>query len=52
MTDKVVNYIVHRTWYDTECETEDEVWDAINESWAPFTVSSPTGRNLEQFIPF
>lgn len=55
---KTINYIVTtKGWAGkkvTECETEDEAWKAIgNCSFGSLvTVSSPTGKSVNQFIPF
>ena len=55
---KTVNYIVHiHHWGGSqtmECETEQEAWDIIGSY--PFgtlyEVESPTGKDVEEFIPF
>ena len=38
----------------TECETEDEVWKALGDcSFGALTnVSSPSGKDVSQFVPF
>ena len=54
----IVNYIVKTQGWSgtkiTECETEDEVWAAMSDCslGALFTVESPTGMSVDQFIPF
>lgn len=36
------------------CDTENEVWDAIGRRyiWEGYIVTSPTDKDIEQFIPF
>ena len=55
MKKKKPNYIVisrGRLGSETiECETKKEVWDAIGRGWA-YTVSSPAGLDVTEFIPF
>lgn len=53
-----VNYIVETRGFSgikiTECETEKEVWDAIGRAsfGALYSVKSPNGKDVSQFIPF
>lgn len=55
---KTVNYTVTtRGWSGkevTECETEDEAWEALHDcSFGALTnVTSPTGKDVSQFVPF
>lgn len=49
---EVVNYIVTgngRT--KIECETKEDVWEAIGNFWS-YEVGSPTGKDVSEFIPF
>lgn len=55
---KTVHYVV-TTWGRlgekvTECETEDEAWEALDDlSFGELKyVSSPTGKDVSQFVPF
>ena len=58
MIQKVVNYIVHiQDWHghrQVECKTEKEAWDAIGSCafGGLYQVSSPTGKDTYDFIPF
>jgi len=48
----VVNYIVTgngRT--KIECETKEDVWEAMGNFWR-YEVESPTGKSTDEFIPF
>jgi hypothetical protein len=53
-----VNYVVKtQDWSGkqvTECETEQQVWNAIGSAsfGALYEVSSPTGLSCDKFIPF
>jgi len=48
----VVNYMVygHGTT-KIECETKEDVWEAIGNFWR-YEVVSPTGKDTSDFIPF
>ena len=46
-----INYIVKAGRRTFECETEAEAWDACGHDWT-HEVSSPTGKSVQQFIPF
>lgn len=52
---KLPNYIVvsrgHLVSETIECKTKKEVWDAIGKGWS-YTVSSPIGLDVTEFIPF
>jgi hypothetical protein len=50
-----VNYLVNSFVKDPiPCETVKEVWEAVGTLpfGAPYWVSSPTGKNTHEFIPF
>lgn len=55
---KTINYVVTTQGWSgkkvTECETEDEAWKALTDcSFGSLTnVSSPTGKNVNKFIPY
>ena len=55
---KTINYIVTTQGWSgkkvTECKTEDEAWEALrNCSFGALTdVSSPSGKDVSQFVPF
>lgn len=55
---RTVNYVVTTQGWSgkkvTECETEEEAWEALADCslGALTSVSSPTGKNISQFIPF
>jgi len=50
-----INYIVKTNGFDGDqthkCHDEADVWEAIGRGWR-YEVSSPTGKSVEQFIPF
>jgi len=50
-----INFIViTRGQYGTQefkCHDEEDVWEAIGRDWN-YEVSSPTGKDTKQFIPF
>ncbi len=58
MKKKVINYIVKTRGFSgektTHCLTEKEVWDAIGKAsfGALYEVSSPTNKDVDQFIPY
>lgn len=55
---KIINYVVTTKGWSgkkvTECEAEDEAWEALgNCSFGSLTVVySPTGKSVSQFIPY
>lgn len=55
---KTINYIVTTKGWSgkkvTECETEVEAWEALHDcSFGALTsVTSPTGKDVNQFVPF
>ena len=55
---KTINYVVTTRGRlgekVTECETEDEAWEALDDRsfGALKYVSSPTGKSVIQFVPF
>ena len=55
---KTVNYVVTTQGWSgkkvTECETEEEARNALDDcSFGALTnVSSPTGKDVSQFVPF
>ena len=55
---KMVNYIVTTQGFSgkkiTECETEQEAWKALDDcSFGALTdVSSPTGKDVSEFVPY
>ena len=57
-TDKTINYIVTTQGWSgkkvTECETEDEARKALGDCsfGALVNVSSPTGKDVRQFVPY
>lgn len=54
----IVNYVVSICDWNgrrtVECETVDQVWDAIGSRTfgGLYEVSSPTGQDCSEFIPF
>lgn len=50
-----INYIVKTSGFNGnkifECESENEVWEAIGTDWS-YEVSSPTNKDISKFIPF
>jgi len=51
----VINYIVrvneHVGYKTYECETKEQVIEAMGKGWQ-YEVNSPTGKSIEEFIPF
>lgn len=55
---KTINYVVTTQGWSgkkvTECETEEQAWKALGDcSFGALTnISSPTGKSVNQFVPF
>lgn len=45
------NYLLYHEGKVTACDTVAEVWKAIR-GWGPYTVTSPVGLPVDEFIPY
>lgn len=45
------NYVVHHEGKSMTAETIEEAWSLIT-GWGPYTVTSPVGLDVSEFIPF